>query len=148
MKYLIVIIVLVLVSSCSTGIEVDDFKPAQGPAGVQMELKLNGDVIDGDKIEGELLAVRPDGVLLSVTGFTGHDSSAKSVVLIPFWMMNTAELEQMGRARVESKGEKNEIVLNRLRLVSRFPQGMSDELLADLMEAYGQSELQIPHRDE
>lgn len=148
MKSVVTAVTLVLVCGCSTGIEVDDFKPAQGPAGVQMELKLNGNVIDGNKIEGELLALRPDGILLSVNGYMGRDSSARSVVLIPFWMMNTVALEQMGKARVESQGEQNEIVLNRLRLVSRYPQGMSDELLTNLMSAYGQEELQVPSRDQ
>lgn len=139
---------LALVCGCSTGIEVADFKPAQGPAGVQMELKLDRDVLDDNKIEGELLAIRPDGILLSVNGYMGSDSSVRRVVLIPFSMIDTAALEQMGKARVESQGEQSEIVLNRLRLVSRFPQGVSDELLTSLMNAYGQAELQVPTRGE
>jgi hypothetical protein len=136
-----------LIGACSTGIEVADFKPAQGPEGVRMEIKLNGDVIEGGKVAGELLAVRADGVLLNVVGYRDNAKDVSRVVLVPYWMMNTARLEQMGRARVESQGEEmNEVHLNRLRLVSRFPQGLSDELLTELMNSLGQEKLEVPQR--
>lgn len=136
-------------SGCSTGIGVADFKPAQEPAGVHMEISLNGDVIEGDKVEGELLAVRADGVLLNVPGYLDVAPHVRRVVLIPYWMMDTAKLEQMGRARVESESEQmTQVYLNRLRLVSRFPQGLSDELLADLMSRQGQAALEVPQKVE
>jgi hypothetical protein len=140
---------VLLFCGCSTGIEVAEFKPAQQPEGVHMEMKLNGDVIDGNKIEGELLAVRADGVLLNVFGYLDHDNDVRRVVLIPFWMMDTVTLEQMGRAKVESQGEEqNKIYLERLRLVSRFPQGMSDQILRELMDGYSQDKLDTPHKIE
>jgi hypothetical protein len=136
-----------LIGACSSGIEVADFKPAQGPEGVHMEVKLNGDVIEGGKVVGELLAVRTDGVLLNVAGYQDNAKDDNRVVLVPYWMMNTARLEQMGRARIESQGEEmNEVYLNRLRLVSRFPQGLSDELLTELMSRQGQEKLEVPQR--
>lgn len=136
-------------AGCSTSVEVKDFKPAQGPHGIDMELKLNGNVIDGDKISGELLAVRGDGVLLNVDDYPDSTSKKQSVVLIPFWMMDTAKLEQMGTAKVESQGEeKNKVYLDRLRLVSRFPQGLSDDLLAELLTIMGQEQVEVPHRTE
>lgn len=112
-----------------------------------MEVKLNGDVIEGGKVVGELLAVRTDGVLLNVAGYQDNAKDDNRVVLVPYWMMNTARLEQMGRARIESQGEEmNEVYLNRLRLVSRFPQGLSDELLTELMSRQGQEKLEVPQR--
>jgi hypothetical protein len=133
----------------STSVEVKDFKPAQDPQGIQMELSLHGNVIDGDKIDGELLAAGGDGVLLDVADYPGSAGSASTVVLIPFWMMDRAKLEQMGSAKLESQGEEgNEVYLTRLRMVSRFPQGLSDELLAELLTEIGQEELEVPHRTE
>ena len=138
---------VVLVSGCSTGIEVAEFKPAQGPAGIHTEIRLNGDVIEGDKVGGELLAVRADGVLLNVAGYLDVPKRVDRVVLVPYWMMDTVRLEQMGRAKVESQGEEmNKVYLNRLRLLSRFPQGLSDELLAELMNRQGQAMLETPRR--
>jgi hypothetical protein len=140
---------LLALGGCSTSVEVKDFKPAQGPQGVQMELTLNGNVIDGNQISGELLAVRGDGVLLNVIDYPDSVSAPSTVVLIPFWMMDTAKLEQMGRAKVESQGEeKNKVYLERLRLGSRFPQGISDQLLTDLLSELGQEQLEVPRRSE
>lgn len=137
----------ILVAGCSTGIEVAEFKPAQGPAGIRMEITLNGDVIEGDRVDGELLAVRADGVLLNVAGYLDNPKEVDRVVFVPYWMMDTARLEQMGRAKVESGDEDmNKVYLNRLRLLSRFPQGLSDELLAELMDRQGQATLETPQR--
>ncbi len=146
---LLQLISFLAMAGCSTSVEVKDFKPAQGPQGIQMELSLNGNVIDGDKIDGELLAVRGDGVLLNVADYPGSVGAANTVVLIPFWMMDRAKLEQMGSAKVESQGEEgNEVYLARLRMVSRFPQGLSDELLAKLLTQTGQEKVEVPHRTE
>ncbi len=151
MKSLIapVLLTLVVIVGCSTSVEVKNFKPAQKPQGIQMELSLNGNVIDGSKIKGELLAVRGDGILLNVADYPGSTRSGDTVVLIPFWMMDTAELEQMGRAKVESQGkEKNELYLDRLRLLSRFPQGLSDDLLSELLKRVGQGQVVVPQKTE
>jgi hypothetical protein len=149
-RFLFVQLILVLATvACSTSVEVKDFKPAQGPHGVQIELKLNGDVIDGDKVKGELLAVHDDGVLLSVVDYPDSASAGSTVVLIPFGIMDTAKVEQMGTAKVESRGEEaNETYRARLRLVARFPQGLSDELLSDLLQKMGQQEVEVLHATE
>lgn len=143
----LLLLLVLSIAGCSVGVKVEDFEPAQGPHGVQMELKLNGNVIDGNKISGELLAVREDGVLLNVIDHPDYPNATGRIVLIPFWMMNTAELEQMGRVKVASQGkEMDEVYLNRLRLVARFPQGLSDELLAVLLAELGQDQVEVPHR--
>ena len=135
--------------SCSSSVEVRNFKPAQGPHGVQMELKLNRNVIDGDKVKGELLAVHDDAVLLSVVDFPDSVGAGNTVVLVPFGIMDTVKVEQMGTAKVESRGEEaNETYRARLRLVARFPQGLSDELLSDLLQRMGQREVEVLHTTE
>ena len=142
-------LVISVLLGCSTSVEVKNFKPAQNPQGVHMELKLNGNVIDGNKISGELLAVRDDGVLVNVDDYLGSGEATNTVVLIPFWMMDTAKLEQMGSAKVESQGEeKNRLYLDRLRLVSRYPQGLSDNLLSVLLSSMGQDQVEVPSREE
>ena len=143
------LVLFLATAACSTSVEVKNFKPAQKPHGIQMELTLNGDVIDGNKVEGELLAVRPDGVLLNVPEYADSERAENTLVLIPFWMMDRAKLEQMGSAKVESQGEEaNKVYLARLRLVSRFPQGLSDNLLTELLTEMGQDKVEVPHRTE
>lgn len=138
------------IAGCATvGVEVDEFKPAQGPQGVHMELKLNGDIVDGNSIEGELLAVRADGVVLNVLNHTDKAEPSARLVWVPFRMMNKARLEQMGSVRIKSQGQAmDEKNLNKLRLVARFPQGLSDELLATLLAESGQAQIEVPQRQE
>ena len=143
------VLLLLVVAGCTVGIKLEEFKPAQGPHGVQMEVSLNGEPIRGNDVVGELLAVQADGVLLLVPEFSGRPQAATTIVLVPYWMMKTANLEQMGKAKVESQGEEmNKVYLDRLRMVSRFPQGLSDELLAPLLANYDQESLVSPFREE
>ena len=138
------------IAGCATiGVEVDEFKPAQGPQGVHMELKLHDGIVDGNRIEGELLAVRADGVVLNVLDDTDKAEPSARLVLVPFWMTNSARLEQMGSVRVKSQGQAvDEKYLNKLRLVARFPQGLSDELMATLLAESGQAQVEVPQRQE
>ena len=132
-------LLMLFVAGCSVGVQIEDFKPAQGPQGVHIELRLKGKVIGGNTISGELLAVRADRILLNVIDNPDSPNAKSRVVLIPVSMVKTAEPEQMYRVKVRSKRkELDEEQVNRLRLVARFPQGLSDEMLAVLLADLGQ----------
>ena len=150
----LLLLLMLLVASCSVGLKIENFKPAQGPQGVHVELKLEGNVIGGNTISGELLAVRADRILLNVIDNPDSPNATTRVVLIPVAMMKTVDPEQMGRMRFRSqrrdaslgsldrrREEMNEDHLNRLRLVARFPQGLSDEMLAVLLADLGQDQV-------
>ncbi|MCH9026585.1 MAG: hypothetical protein IIA05_05650 [Proteobacteria bacterium] len=133
---------MLFVAGCSVGVQIEDFKPAQGPQGVHIELRLKGKVIGGNTISGELLAVRADRILLNVIDNPDSPNAKSRVVLIPVSMVKTAEPEQMYRVKVRSKRkELDEEQVNRLRLVARFPQGLSDEMLAVLLAEMGQDQV-------
>ncbi len=134
-------LLMLFVAGCSVGIgiQIEDFKPAQGPQGVHIELRLKGKVIGGNTVSGELLAVRADRILLNVIDNPDSPNAKSRVVLIPVSMVKTAELEQMYRVKVRSKRkELGEEQVNQLRLVARFPQGLSDKMLAVLLADLGQ----------
>ena len=142
-------LVVLLISSCTVGPELSEFKPAHGPQGALMEITLKGKPIRGNDIAGELLALQADGVLLNVSLFPPRPDAARTVVMVPYEMMKYARLEQMGRVKVESKGEEQDkIYKERLRLVSRFPQGLSDHLLGKLLAHAGQDDVVVPFREE
>ena len=133
---------MLLVAACSVGIKIEAFKPAQGPQGVHIELQLEGKAIRGRKISGELLAVRADRILLNVIDKPDSANATSRVVLIPYSLIKTVDPEQMGRMRFRSqRKEMDEDHLNRLRLVARFPQGLSDEMLAVLLADLGQDQV-------
>ena len=148
------LMLMLLVAGCSVGVQIEGFKPAQGPQGVHIELLLEGNGIRGSKISGELLAVRADRILLNVFDKPDSPNATSRVVLIPVSMMKTVYPEQMGRMGFQSRlfdpsvgdverrrEEMNEDHLNRLRLVARFPQGLSDEMLAVLLADLGQDQV-------
>ncbi len=47
------LLLMLLIAGCSVGVKIDNFKPAQGPQGVHIELQLEGKAIRGSKISGE-----------------------------------------------------------------------------------------------
>lgn len=136
------LLLMLLIAGCSVGVKIVNFKPAQGPQGVHIELQLEGKAIRGSKISGELLAVRADRILLNVIDNPDSPNATSRVVLIPFSLIKTVDPEQMGRMRFRSQREEmDEDHLNRLRLVARFPQGLSDEMLAVLLADLGQDQV-------
>lgn len=137
------LLLLLLVAACSVGVQIEDFRPAQGPYGVHVELQLDGKAIRESKISGELLAVSADRILLSVIGNPNSPNRTRRVVSIPYSLIKTVDPEQMGRMRFRSQREEmDEYHLNPLRLVARFPQGLSDELLAVLLADQGQDQVE------
>ena len=113
--------------ACSVGGRVDRFAPAHQPDGVAVTLGLRG----GRKAQGELLAVQDTALLVL---------AQDTVTLVPY--------NAVVSGRFSEVGELTEIppapdFATRVRLVSRFPQGLSPELLARLLAAHGQSALVV-----
>ncbi len=110
----IVALVLVpLVASCSMGPKLETWPPATGPAGVEVT------VPSGERsVTGELLAVR-DSVLILAIHRPAPDSAGYP------------RLAKVPAPRSWSPRE-----MERHRLLSRYPQGLSPELEARLASAY------------
>ncbi|HET6628462.1 MAG TPA: hypothetical protein VFG91_01680 [Woeseiaceae bacterium] len=140
------VIVLALGGCASVGVEVHELKPAQGPQGVHVELALDEYVIgNADEIEGELLAVQADGVIVNMAA-TAAGAGSHRLVRVPFPAIKSVRLEQIGRVGIRSRDREQN--LDRLRLLARFPQGLSDDLLAVLLAESGQAQLQVPEKRE
>ena len=112
---------------CNVGGRVDRFAPAQRPEGAAVELALQG----GGTARGELLAVQDTALLVLV-----HDT----VTLVPYGHVVPGRSSQTGEL-FETPPAPD--VARRLRLVSRFPQGLTPDLLARLLAAHGQSALKV-----
>lgn len=133
-------------AACTVGPQIHEFKPATSPNGVFMEIRLHGDIVGGKRLYGELLSARPDGLLISVVDKNRAREVGK-VTLVPYWMLDVIEPEQMGYVKVTSEGRNmDEERLKRLNAVARYPQGLSDELLAKLLAAVDQDEIERPQR--
>lgn len=115
--------VLVLAAACTVGTHARNYPPAKGPAGATVNLQLS----DKSRSTGELLAVETSGLLLL------RDSQLVRVLLSQVRRGNAPKLSFNGSLRDDTR--------ERLRLISRYPQGVSSELEGQLLRAYGQSEV-------
>ena len=107
-----------LLAACSIGPSGKSYGPAKGPAGaaVEIELHRNGG------IGGELLAVE-DTTLMLV------QNRQLIRVAIP-------AVKSLRGPRISTR-QLDEPMRRRLRLISRYPQGVSPDLEARLLRAYG-----------
>ena len=130
-------------------------EPATRPAGIASVLDLGG-----DPLQAEVLALEEDALIVLVDRVPQHDLAGR-LARIPFTGIRTAEFanadgfEYSGWTYLFSLGpprppESRSLVLHdltldsetheRLRLLSRYPQGLNAELLARLEGVYGEME--------
>lgn len=140
MRLLMVIVWFAAAVGCAFGPKARTFRPAEGPAGVEAHLTTSD-----AEFSGELIEVRSDAlVLLSHAHATDRGARAPELVLrlIPFTTVRASRFEQMGTTVTLSDGRApSERVRDRLRLVSRFPHGLSDPVMSQLLAKYGQTAL-------
>ncbi len=111
-------------SACMVGPGTRTFAPANWPDGIEADLRLKG-----SRIRGELLEVQDSALLVL------RDDR---VVLVPLAAIRLGSFRQ-GGVLVEN-GRARRAALLDLKLVSRFPAGLTPELKARLLAAYGQTE--------
>jgi hypothetical protein len=117
-----------LTNGCSFGMTARKYRPAQDPQGVIMRL----DTAQG-QLSGELIEVRDDGIVLLAD---------QMLRLLPYTAILSSELDQTAsRYSISRRAAPEPDVQEHLRLLSRFPQGLSPELMRQLLDAYGQTEL-------
>ena len=123
------IVLTVLLAGCAVGPRVETFKPARSPAGVEASL----DLTDGRLMQGELLAVEEPGLTLLI---------GNSVTQVPYARVRKASFAQT-RIVIDQSKPWSAAVREELRLLSRFPQGLTPTLLTSLLAAYRQGELRV-----
>ncbi len=110
---------VMVMAACTVGTHANNYAPAQGPAGATVQLQLS----DKTRISGELLAVEQNALLILRNS---------QLIRVPLSQVQTGSAPKVsfdGRLRGDSR--------ERLRLISRYPQGVSAELESQLRRAYG-----------
>ena len=124
-----------LLSACTIGMSTSEFKPSRSPHGVRTTVSTAG----GD-FEGELIEVRDASVVILEDGAAGGGPGvrAQRLRMAPFSSIRLATFEQRPRLQLRDGQPPSAETRERLRLVSRFPYGMSPAVERDLLKAYGQ----------
>jgi hypothetical protein len=121
---------VIVCAGCAVGARLAKFPLAHGPEGATAEITV------GTKaVQGELLEVRPDGMLL----LTGMAPVGRRLLVVGYDVPRKADFPVVGETlpRGSAPGAAQR---ERLRLVSRFPQGVSADLLKRLLQDCGQAE--------
>lgn len=122
--------VLLGLASCSVGPRAEKFVPAHRPGGA--EVRLDFGRRKGSAV-GELIAVQDTALLILV---------ASVIELVPLASIDRGAVTASGSRASFSRRPTPE-TRERLRLLSRYPNGVTPELLRQLLEAYGQAELKV-----
>ena len=115
-----------LTGGCAYGMTTEKLTPAHEPAGVVARIST-----DQQPLSGELIELRDDGLLLV---------SDKIVRLVPYARIASAQFDQT-KDKIDGHQPPSRERRERLRLLSRYPQGLGPDLLRELLRAYGQDEL-------
>jgi hypothetical protein len=143
MKGPIAIVLLTgIAGGCAYGMTSEKFRPAQDPHGIETRITTSA-----AEFAGELIEIRAAGlVLLSEHVMSlprsGTTTAERRLRLIPYGAIQASRFEQLDpRLYIIDGRTPPDKERDRLRLVSRFPQGLSAEVLSQLLKAYGQTEL-------
>ncbi|HYO47336.1 MAG TPA: hypothetical protein VEY33_11695 [Gemmatimonadota bacterium] len=120
------LLALLLVQGCTFGTRESSFTR---PGGEEVTVSLG----DNHEVTGELLAARREGLLLRTTG----------VFEIPWDEIESTSFDRLRDVRWPERSIPNSQTLEKLRLVSRFPQGLDEAMTRRLLEAYGQEGVRV-----
>lgn len=115
-----------MLSGCYTGPSAGGFGPATTPHGVASTLQL-----DRTTVQGELLEVSDSGYVLL---------AQDALVFTPYDAVNDARFAGLGSY---GSGRPRAASMAKLRLMSRFPQGLSPPTLAALLAETRQSDVRV-----
>lgn len=129
------VVIGLCLNACHVGPQVEQLRTPLSPKGANIEIVLNsGNSSNRPTHQGELLDVRDTGLVVAL--HTG----------VHFFPWNTVfkatgtELKSLRTDLRDSKDLEHPSI-NELRLVSRFPQGLSIELQRALLAGLGQDEI-------
>lgn len=132
LRRVLLVVALGALNGCTIGQTVSDVSIARQPLGVEVRVS-----VDDREIAGELLALGDSALLLL----------GDSLTLIPYRVIRGGQsLRSGGWRRTVQIGPRFTLIRSDrewLRLVSRYPQGASPELVRGLLQAYGQDSVRV-----
>ena len=140
------------ISGCHVGPQIENLEHARRPEGITTSIALRDGTAERKRVEGELLEVRKDGLLLNAREAGEAPVVKRHVVFVPYTAMVNVSLEKLKLSVLDNKNTWNESAASTrslerdretLRLLSRFPQGLSRPLLEELLAAEGQTSVDV-----
>jgi len=124
---LIAAVLAVLNNACSVGMTTTKYPPALGPKGVTVHVQTAQ-----GQLSGELIEVRDSGIVMA----------DQKLRFLPYSEILSSDVEKTSTPfSIANRTAPKPVVREHLRLLSRFPYGLTSELTQQLLSAYGQTEL-------
>jgi hypothetical protein len=120
--------VALLAAGCRLGTTAPKFVPSLAPEGVRATL-----VLRSGRVTGELLAVTDSALVIR------RYAETPPIAFVRYRAIYSSSFHQVGAALEGGRPPRAED-RETLRLVSRFPQGLSPELLQQLLSGYAQTD--------
>jgi hypothetical protein len=114
-------------TGCLLGASPETFKPAMSPAGVEARLRFRK-----GELRGELIEVRDSGLVVAPKG---------DVVFVPFTVVRSGTFAQTYVAT--ARGAPSPEIRERLRLLSRFPNGLPADQFERFLASRGRQSLRV-----
>ena len=125
------VILVAALAACSVGTSAKQFEPAGKPGGAEVALDFGRRRLP---LQGELLAVEDSALVVL---------HSDSVARVPLSVIRSGQLVPRGSRATFIRGRLSENMRERFRLLSRYPDGLSPELLQRLLAAYGQTDVLV-----
>ena len=142
------------IAGCHVGPRIENFEQARRPEGITVRIETRGDI--AERVEGELLEVREGGLLLITREAQEGGGVKGQLVLVPYTATAIVRAEKLRLNVLEEKyngsdddsspdisPKRRKQDREKLRLLSRFPQGLSRPLLDELLAAEGQTTVDV-----
>lgn len=149
LKFFFPVLILMLLqigmSSCTLatlGENVAESELATQPNGSDVDVIL----MDNGRLSGELLAVHSSSVVIlvknHVNGLKGIHENTTLPAIAEVWFTSARNISATHDSeRIVGNGELTSDEKDDVVYLSRFPQGISPQLMSDLLEAYNQEDL-------
>lgn len=138
-KATVLIAVTVLIGACHVGPQIEQIGIGRQPYGANVAVKVTHEnEKKRTEYSGELVEVRDDGLLIAIRS---EENDTTRMAFAPWNFIYSAEAtDWSGFTMRKSHGETRRTkLIEKLRTISRFPQGLSEKQLGQLLASFGQT---------
>lgn len=130
MKRLLLILSLTALAGCMHGPRLKNFEAAYHPAGVSSTVRVYD---RSDALKGELISVEDEAIVLALD---------RRIVRVPYASIRVATFKGAPHLGIAYRRRPMSENRRQLSLLSRFPQGLSGDFLARLLDSCGQEQIE------
>jgi hypothetical protein len=132
------ILAVFFLGSCHTGPMIHKLEEPKQPFGANVEIEVSKTGTSRSlDYEGELIEVSNDGLVFSSRSIAGAPSKMTFAPWRRIRLVEATELPGIKSKRTGSNSHKPESI-EMMRIVSRFPQGLSPDLMEELLASFDQ----------